>query len=580
MLAKIKKKKFLNILDFGITLTIDFKIILCYFSLLLVNNLINFEEGGNTMKKKKIVAGIEAETNFLITKHAIEREKAEEILRSINNFLKKKNNTKSIAIFLSNRLKLFFKEIGCTEDEMNVHIKVLKIKLFPFIYEERIKTAKKKILLKCGQKRTYILNDLRRNDNAFFNVCKKSLKDNTGKIDLRLLSKYFEMNFAPAYGRTVRSVTAKILAKLEQRQPQTFNGKWIKTNAASEHDFLQKNLRNENNINWQIFVDALPKKWQTRWRYNKFTNFNLYVALKKLRIHLEGQNPDYFNVRYLFLHVTDVWSYIYRTHKRLADDKTDWVLLISNLPVKWQYRWVSDTENFSVASEGKYIFESAIDALNILLDEEKLQHSSPEVIKQKNLKLYNFFVKKVRGVNGNVNWRLVRSCLNEENKRRFHLPQATEHSMPEKFYKNKTELEMLIHKKDLKLHTLFSIANDENRVLANEVCVEIVSLAQVGNLEAYDLIFEYLEQITAFWVINNEKLRVLEYFREDLDKMIRRCIYKYSPKVNKSFLGYLFNAATHKAREMEYVKNREISLEDRGYYGTSLSNHEKISSLV
>jgi len=64
----------------------------------------------------------------------------------------------------------------------------------------------------------------------------------------------------------------KILTeKLKQENPETFSSSWILNNAQPVYHYIRLNFKTENDdIDWDVLTQALPKTFQKRWiRYKR-----------------------------------------------------------------------------------------------------------------------------------------------------------------------------------------------------------------------------------------------------------------------------------------------------------------------
>ena len=68
--------------------------------------------------------------------------------------------------------------------------------------------------------------------------------------------------------RRIQECVSKTVTILEEKKPKQFNSNWLEKNNVSYYKLKSLLPRNENNqINWKLFVEQLPKEWQEKWTY-------------------------------------------------------------------------------------------------------------------------------------------------------------------------------------------------------------------------------------------------------------------------------------------------------------------------
>ena len=95
----------------------------------------------------------------------------------------------------------------------------------------------------------------------------------------------------------------KILTeKLKQENPETFSSSWILKNAQPVYHYVRLNFKTENNdIDWDILTQALPKTFQRRWVRYKRKNVKQYECQLEVDLILD----KYKNKLYTFITQTD-----------------------------------------------------------------------------------------------------------------------------------------------------------------------------------------------------------------------------------------------------------------------------------
>lgn len=482
------------------------------------------------------------------------------ILKRIEKSLKA-NSMVSISRQLGNLSKLIF--FG---DSSGAEAFVLDVKrvIFPIFFEEEIKTARGILVTKFGNK-PCLIGNLQKTSNVFYNLCRNHLKRRDEEIDVELISRIIEFKIIRKSKRTIDEVLERVILRLEELNPEYFNFEWLFDNCRNELYFLDKESKEER-FSWDDFGNKLPEKWKVRWRGRKYGN-NFYTNIKKLRIFLEEHNPRYFNVRYLYLNCNDIWHYFYDNCKNIYTKKANWNKVIRFLPLKWQNIW-KNPEQPRKSQHPIYCFETAIDRLVFILNKNRPKTFSASFIKKHDKVLYFYFVKRVRDDDGYVDWRMIISCLDDKWQRIFSYPQNIHFHLPSKFYDSPEELERLIRKNDFNLYLFFSPSNKDNRLECDRISRAIIGLIKEGNLSAYNLFAEYLEQITAFWIQNNPYLSSLIHAREEINETVRKCIFLF-PFKKRAFLSYVYGALIAAANEFRRQSGADLYLEDKDRYGRS-----------
>ena len=93
-----------------------------------------------------------------------------------------------------------------------------------------------------------------------------------------------------------------LIEKLKQENPEIFSSSWIFKNAQPVYHYIRLNLKTENNdIDWDILTQALPKTFQRRWTRYKRKNVKKYESQSEVDNILD----KYRDKLYTFITQTD-----------------------------------------------------------------------------------------------------------------------------------------------------------------------------------------------------------------------------------------------------------------------------------
>ncbi len=523
------------------------------------------------MKNSIILKIIEKKIKSLLNlKNKLEDKNNKELFDKLQKLMSKNPKPEMVMQMLSFHLKKIFTPEA---------IKDLEKQIFPYLYVDKIKIAKDK-MIKAGKIEAGIKTRFREVDRRFYFICCKYLTNEKGKIDVNLLSKIFGIDITPQPEVVFNDIVTKAVIKMELLNPLLINHPWLKKNTA-KHSILFSYIKKHHDGNWRVFIQAIPKKWQHCCNFKRAKQYNLLRVLKELRISLEKNNPDFFNSGYIQKYAPNAYSHIFRMHRDFVTEKPNHDLVVRHLSVKWQHRWDGKRRTPIPLRDAFYIFETAIEALKLILKKNNPNEFTLQDIKVKwkNRKLYSYFRKRVRNRDNYIDIPLIRSCLSAKYRKCFKnskTKNAFYYSLPTDPYENLIEVQRVIDKEKLKLYVFFCNPTKDNRELCDKACREIIKLAQKGNISAYNLLFNYLEEVTASWIINNRDLFVLSYLREDVNLIIKKFIYMYEFKY--MFLSYLFKIMKFKASEFRILKTAELRLDQRGFFDATNSNHELIGN--
>lgn len=435
---------------------------------------------------------------------------------------------------------------------------------------ERIKNR-----LEKNRQKIFTVNDLRKIDQIFYLTWVRVLKSKNGKIDTGFLSKKLNIDLRYRGVYKLEEVLSEIILQLEIKQPESIDTKWMRENARKQYNFIIKIIRRNGIRDWDLFASWLPLKWQKKFSIKCSRRWNFYLVLTEIKNHLQRENPDKFSETWIEDIDAGLYLHIIRNYRNSYRNEIDWDLIIGNLQVKWQHRWAGKRHT-KISEHSLYYFDTAVEDLKAGLASKRIRSFSAVYIKKNFSALYDFFTKRVKTPEGYVDWKLIISCLDKDLREKFVYPKKLAYHTPARLYKNPKELHQAINGRKIKLYTFFSRQDKEDREIRDELCREIIKLAQKGNVSAFEIIFEYLEEITAYWIGAINDFKCLVHCRREVSQLIEKCIFRYQHG-EASFMSYLFKTMIFYAKKIQKERLKEIRLDEPSFLFEKITNHERIS---
>lgn len=188
-------------------------------------------------------------------------------------------------------------------------------------------------------------------------------------------------------------------------------------------------------------------------------------------------------------------------------------------------------------------FKKAIKRVNALLKKENPIKFKSSWISSNLPYEYQFIAKTIRTEVGDIDWDKVISSL----PRRFQKCWMPPHHKAKclKRYRSKKEVELAVRSYKHKIYVFTALLEENDKWLRDTIAIPLVRIAQKGNIRAEEKLLFLLKQIIYQWVEYCPRLYRWKGHQEDLDIVIKRCIYCY--RFTGSFIGYLFKSLEYSA---------------------------------
>ena len=205
-------------------------------------------------------------------------------------------------------------------------------------------------------------------------------------------------------------------------------------------------------------------------------------------------------------------------------------------------------------------FTSAVRAINKLLRALRPNIFCSSWIKQHAPDVYRFIQKNVRAERGGVDWDRVTRALDRKLQRKWK--PSRRGRLPDGF-RGKKVVEVILKKYRDKLYTFLSPADANDRQTRDIISIELVRIAQHGNLVAKQEIMKLLRYTIDEWIEQHPRISCWAGLDDMVEGHIEGCIRRY--RYSGSFIGYLFKTLKYAGRGLS--PRVAYSLDDHLYSG-------------
>lgn len=323
---------------------------------------------------------------------------------------------------------------------------------------------------------------------------------------------------------------------LENQQPNYFNPQFIRDNNIDLYISFLKNKTVKGAKGWSDIIIRLPQKWQVAWQYQESKNWTFKLIRKTLIDLVEKNKPKEINPTWIKDKDINLYFAIMRKEikSRYPSPKNDWEKFISLFPdnIKniWTYTEMRD-----------WNFDDAIKETITLLEKKNPAQINPRWLSDNTKSLYHFFRSRFLVKKGLVDWEQIISNLPEKWQKKWEQKKVLEQLIPKETYSNQNEIKNLIEIHDKDLSKIFSVNSKEDKKTRDIVISDFIKLAQNGNKDAEEYLFDILSFGIDEMIENFEALKPWRNYPGELKEKIRRCIYLYDLNGKRaSFFTYLF----------------------------------------
>ncbi len=220
------------------------------------------------------------------------------------------------------------------------------------------------------------------------------------KLPKELQEKWEERTFEYL---TFEDCVSRVTKLLEESKPDQFGPAWISQNDVNAHYKLKLLLpRDEKGqINWESFVQQLPKEWQEKW--SRRESLSLEECVSRISSLLDKLKPQEFNPTWLGIHDGSVYLKLTSSLPR-SEEKISWHSFIKKLPQEYQSRWVQNGAQ-KISERKRLRLEKYISRAVALLEEQKPENFGPKWILDNNATIYNVLLSLLpRKKNDKADW--------------------------------------------------------------------------------------------------------------------------------------------------------------------------------
>jgi len=178
-------------------------------------------------------------------------------------------------------------------------------------------------------------------------------------------------------------------------------------------------------------------------------------------------------------------------------------------------------------------FEKAIRNINRSINKKQPSSFTPTWIKYRCKVSHQFIINNIKNELGETDWDLVTASLDRQLQKLWLKGSRTK--QPNK-YSDEREVILLLTPYRKKLYTFVSQLNKEDRQICDRISINLVRLAQKGNLFAIQKLKQLIPFLINQW-IEGYKLNRWRGYDDLIDRCIDNCIRRY--RYSGSFIGYL-----------------------------------------
>ena len=204
-------------------------------------------------------------------------------------------------------------------------------------------------------------------------------------------------------------------------------------------------------------------------------------------------------------------------------------------------------------------FDSAVQFINNLLRKYNPHTLSSSWIRLNAPHVYRFLQKNIRSEIGGIDWDRFTRALDVKFQRQW----ITSWRKGLRLYRDKTEVEIILHKYRYKLYTFLSPKDENDKNICDMISIALVRIAQKGNTIATQEIVSLVSFTIEQWIERYPQISRWEGYHDLIQKNIEGCVRRY--RYSGSFMGYLFRTFEYAGRGLRPIIS--YSLEDSIYSG-------------
>lgn len=195
----------------------------------------------------------------------------------------------------------------------------------------------------------------------------------------------------------------------------------------------------------------------------------------------------------------------------------------------------------ALISPCEYDFSTAIQKLNNCLKRKRPKIFNPFWIKANAENLYEYFREFVQLPAGGIDWDFITVHLDVSFQKKWK--PCVEYSNSYESYKEVNEI-LAAYQKEL--YMLYAPKNKEEELIQDRVIIQLVRLAQRGNVLAKEKVMDCASFVIYEWMENSKYLKRWKNYSNEIPIKVESCIKNY--RYSGSFMKYLYMTLYYSAR--------------------------------
>lgn len=302
----------------------------------------------------------------------------------------------------------------------------------------------------------------------------------------------------------------------------------------------------DGNIDW----DFIGSKLNINIEYETIPDYGSMESIVQTPVSiLEKENPQTLNIHWIRNNHYNLYTAIFQRFKDVERGPINWDKLKELLPEIWKNKF--EIRGFS-------IFDVS-ERFSAYVKDQDIKEVSPNTLIRFSKKDYILLQKKLpRDQMSNIRWQVFVDLLPQEIAGRWFKRRRANEVMPENQYRDEKELySELKTLKDYFYLFYVPISSEEEKTKRSDLVERMRKLSIKGNIMAYEKLADHLFFMLQEKIENEPKLQNWKYATDDLNKLIRSCIYLHDPSKG-DFFKYLNTSVYKKVRSLnDLIKNKK-----------------------
>jgi len=187
-------------------------------------------------------------------------------------------------------------------------------------------------------------------------------------------------------------------------------------------------------------------------------------------------------------------------------------------------------------------FDIVVAVLNKLLLQKRPETFNSSWVLKHAPACYRFIRKSIRTEVGNIDWDKVTYALESQYQRRWTPRLRKKYHA----YKNAIEIDLILNKYRNKLYVFIAPANLADRQVRDKIAIDLVRVAQKGNLLAKVEVVRLVRFTIDDWIDKYYCLSRWKGYNDEILEQIEGCVRRY--RYTGSFFTYLFRTLEYAGR--------------------------------